>query len=78
MGLPYSDQQELVFLMDDAYDSLNQRFFNFWSTHKWHRECGPNCSKAFVSDEFQKPSRFICSNVKMLIHSPELGILEPR
>lgn len=71
----HSDRRELVTLMDEAYDTLNRNFVNFWATHKQHHGCQSACSKVFVSDGFQKPSRFICSNVKMVIHSPELGKL---
>lgn len=72
----YSDRQELVVLMDEEYDMLNRSFVNFWTTHKQHHDCGPSCSKAFVSDGFQKASRFICGNTNMVIDNPELGKLE--
>ena len=68
-----SDRQELVILMDEAYVDLNRDFVNFWSLHKQHHECKTSCSKVFVSDGFQKPSRFICGNVKLVVQSLELG-----
>ena len=72
----YSDRQELVISMDATYNVLNRSFVNFWTTHKEHHDCGPSCSKAFVSDGFQKASRFICGNTDMGIDDPELGELE--
>jgi hypothetical protein len=59
--------------MNEQYGTLNTHFTKFWSSHKRHHSCGSMCSKAFVTDGFQKPSRFICGNVKLTIHNEELG-----
>ncbi|CAF4032595.1 unnamed protein product [Rotaria magnacalcarata] len=67
------DRQELVVFMNKAFDRLNVKFVKFWVHHKEYSNCGPTCSKVFVCDGFQKPSRFICSNVKMSVYSEELG-----
>ncbi len=54
-------------------ETLNKHFVNFWSSHKRYHNCGVTCSKAFVTDGFQKPGRFICGNVKTTVFSEELG-----
>lgn len=69
----YSDREELVEMMEENYEVLNTQFVRFWASHKQHRSCGPTCSKAFVCDGFQKPSRFICGNVRKVTLSEELG-----
>ncbi|CAM2728125.1 unnamed protein product [Rotaria socialis] len=70
------DRQELVALMDENYENMNSCFVNFWSLHKRRHSCGSNCSRAFVCDGFQKPSRFICSNVKKSSYNEELGLVQ--
>lgn len=59
--------------MNQHYETLNKHFVDFWSSHKRYHDCGLTCSKAFVTDGFQKPGRFICGNVKTTVFSEELG-----
>jgi hypothetical protein len=59
--------------MNGKYQELNKQFVRYWSLHKEHHPCERNCSMAFVSDGFQKPSRYICGNIKMIVQSEELG-----
>ncbi|CAF1466501.1 unnamed protein product [Adineta steineri] len=68
-----NDRQDLVVLMSEKYGTLNLHFVQYWSLHKQHHSCGITCSKAFVSDGFQKPARWVCGNVRMTIRNPELG-----
>ena len=68
-----SNREELVALMNKHYETLNMHFARFWSSHKQLHSCSSACSKAFVTDGFQKPSRFICGNVKTTIDNEELG-----
>jgi hypothetical protein len=59
--------------MNEQYETLNRHFVAFWSVHKRRHNCGSVCSKAFVTDGFQKSGRFICGNTKKTIHNVELG-----
>ncbi|UJR12921.1 hypothetical protein I4U23_017095 [Adineta vaga] len=52
------------------------QFANFWASHAQHHAFNSLCSKVFVTDGFQKPSRFICGNVEMTVHSEELGVIQ--
>ncbi|CAF1413325.1 unnamed protein product, partial [Adineta steineri] len=70
------DRQKLVEFMNTNYDRLNKHFVNYWALHKEHHSCGTTCSMAFVTDGFQKSSRFICGNIKMVVRSKELGYVQ--
>ncbi|CAF1577018.1 unnamed protein product, partial [Didymodactylos carnosus] len=64
---------EILNFIGKYYDQLSVKFTQFWSKHKEVRCCGENCSKAFVTDGFQKPCRFICSNVTKAELCEEMG-----
>ncbi|CAF1039382.1 unnamed protein product [Adineta ricciae] len=70
------DRQNLVEFMNANYDILNKHYVNCWALHKERHTCERACSMAFVTDGFQKSSRFICSNIKMVVRSEELGKLK--
>ncbi len=59
--------------MNEQFEPLNMHFANFWALHAQHHTCNSLCSKVFVTDGFQKPSRFICGNIEMTVDNEELG-----
>ena len=69
-----SNRQQLVVLMNRAYDELNTAFVKFWSCHRQFSSCGAVYSQAFVTDGFQKASKYICSNSNVTVHTEELGM----
>lgn len=73
-SITYSDRQELIVFMNSRYENLNTSFVTFWSSHKQCSTCKLNCFRTFVTDGFQKASRYICSNSNMFVYNEELGM----
>ena len=69
-----SNHQQLVVLINRAYDELNTSFVKFSSWHKQFSSCRAVCSQAFLTDGFQKARKYICSNSNATVHTEELGM----
>ncbi|CAF1435613.1 unnamed protein product [Didymodactylos carnosus] len=59
-----------------TFHELNRHFTRFWVHHRHIVSCIHLCSTAFITDGFQKPSIYICSNHNRGVVSEELGFIQ--
>ncbi|CAF0948293.1 unnamed protein product [Didymodactylos carnosus] len=73
---PLMHHSKMIKWLTMTFHELNRHFTRFWVHHRHIVSCIHLCSTAFITDGFQKPSIYICSNHNRGAVSEELGYIQ--